>query len=92
MKTYLISYDLRVPETSEDYRRLIAYIKTYDYYAKPLLSLWFIKTSKTVTTVRDEIKSATDSNDRILVIDVTGANWATDGVTKENTAWMKSNI
>lgn len=92
MKTYLISYDLRIPETSEDYKKLIAYIKTYGTYAKPLLSLWFIKTNKTVSVVRDEIKSETDFNDAILVIDVTNSNWGTSGVTKPNTDWMKAHI
>lgn len=92
MKTYLISYDLRVPETSEDYKKLIAYIKTYGTYAKPLLSLWFIKTNKTISVVRDEIELETDSNDRTLVIDVTNANWGTSGVSQENTDWMKAHI
>ncbi len=90
MKTYLISYDLRIPETSQDYINLINYIKTYAGYSKPLLSLWLIKTNKTVSAVRDEIKGETDFNDGILVLDVTNANWATQGIAKTHTDWMKN--
>jgi hypothetical protein len=92
MKTYLISYDLGVPETSDDYKKLIDYIKSYGTWAKPLYSVWFIKTDKSVSLVRDEIKNETDSNDKTLVIDVSEANWATSGVKKEVTGWMKEHL
>ena len=92
MKTYLISYDLRIPETSEDYSRLIDFIKSYNYWAKPLKSVWFIKTNKTVNEVRDEIKNVTDQNDGFFVIEVTGSDWATFGINNEVTNWLKSNL
>jgi len=92
MKTLLISYDLRVPETSEDYKKLIKYIKSFGTWAKPLYSVWLVKTDKTCATVRDEIEKETDSNDRTLVIEVTGADWATTNVDKEVTDWMKKNL
>jgi hypothetical protein len=92
MNTYLISYDLRVPETSEDYKKLIAYIKSFPSWAKPLYSVWLIKTDKTASQIRDEIGFATDANDRTLVIDVTGRAWATKGVSEEIIKWMKDNL
>jgi hypothetical protein len=92
MKTYLISYDLGVPETSEDYKKLIAYIKSYGAWAKPLYSEWFVKTDKTAGQVRDEIEKQTDSNDKVLVLDVTGANWASNRIDKEVTDWMTKNV
>lgn len=88
----LISYDLRVPETSDDYKRLITYIKSFSLWAKPLYSVWFVKTSKTCSQVRDEIKRETDANDRALVIEVTDADWATSNVDTEVTDWMKKNL
>jgi 23S rRNA pseudoU1915 N3-methylase RlmH len=91
MRTFLISYDLRVPETSEDYKKLIAYIKTFSW-AKLLYSVWLIQTEKTVAQIRDELKQETDANDRAIVIDVTGCNWATSNVAKEVTDWMKANM
>jgi hypothetical protein len=92
MKTHLISYDLGVPETSEDYKKLIKYIKSYGTWAKPLYSVWFVKSDKTCSQIRDEIKEATDANDKILVIEVTEADWATSRVDKEVTDWMQKNL
>lgn len=92
MRTFLISYDLRVPETSEDYKRLIDHIKSYEHWATPLKSVWFIKTSKTVSQVRDDLNTETDANDGILVIDVTGSNWGTVGISNKVSDWMKINL
>ncbi len=92
MKTLLISYDLRIPETSEDYQRLIEFIKSYPSWAKPLKSLWIIMTPKAVTEVRDELNSMIDANDGILVVDITQANWGTVGISKSVTDWMKEHM
>lgn len=92
MNTFLISYDLRFPEAYSDYKILIEYIKTYSYWAKPLQSVWFIKTTKNVAQVRDEIKLKVDHNDKVLVIDVTGKTWASYNLSKEVADWMKNNI
>jgi len=92
MNTYLISYDLRVPETSEDYKKLIDHIKSYPSWAKPLYSVWLIKTDKTTAQVRDEIKNKTDANDRTLVLDVTGKSWASVGLPQEVVNWMKEKL
>lgn len=91
MNTLLISYDLGVPETSDDYKTVIDYIKSHNW-AKPLQSLWLIKTNKESATVRDELESITDTNDRILVVDITGDGWATARVPAEVTEWMKNNV
>ena len=92
MNTYLISYDLGLPETYNDYKTLTQYIKSYSTWAKPLQSVWFIKTDKTISQVRDEIKTKVDSNDKVLVIDVTSKGWGTYNVSKEVTDWMKNNL
>lgn len=91
MKTYLISYDL-LNKGIYDYEILIDHIKTYSYWAKPLESVWFIKTEKSVSSVRDELKSYAAEKDKILVIDVTGANWGTSFLSKKVTDWMKENL
>lgn len=89
MKTFLISYDLGEPESIEDYKRLFAYFKSYGSYAKPLYSLWFIRTNKSVSEVRDEIITKTDWNDRFIVLDVSENDWATKGLSKKITDWMQ---
>ena len=91
-KTYLISYDLSIPEASEDYRRLIKRIQSYPDYATPLKSVWLIKSSETVLQVRDALKLILDENDRLLVIDVTAADWACKSIKTDVTSWMKINI
>ncbi|MEK7464084.1 MAG: hypothetical protein AAB610_03125 [Patescibacteria group bacterium] len=92
MSTHLISYDLRVPETSEDYKKLINAIKALGGWATPLKSVWFVTTTKSASDVCDYIKAQTDLNDGILVVNITDDDWATVGVTKEVTDWMKVNI
>lgn len=92
MKTHLISYDLGSPETSEDYKKLIKHIKEYSKWAHPLYSVWFIKTERSCAAVRDEAKKFVDKNDKLLVVEVTGADWATSNIDKEVTEWMKKNL
>ena len=92
MKTFLISYDLIGLETRDDYVRLINYIKAFTYWAKPLKSVWLIKTDKGVAEVRNELKQYADSDDKILVIDVTNANWGSFNISTQVTEWMKNNL
>ena len=92
MYTILLSYDLRIPETSSDYLRLIEYIKSHGNWAKPLKSLWLFKTQKRPSVVRDEVVRIVDSNDGILVLDVTGDDWATFGIPKDVNDWMRQNM
>ncbi len=93
MRTYLVSYDLGVPEGSEDYKRVIDYIKSFTFWAKPLQSVWFVVSStKTAGGIRDDLKGLTDPNDKILVIDVSADLWAVARLEPKVTEWMKSNI
>lgn len=89
MNTFLISYDLGVPETISDYRILTEYIRSHESWARPLQSVWFIKTTKSVIRVRDEIKLRIDNNDGVLVIDVTHKPWAVYGISQKVIDWMQ---
>jgi hypothetical protein len=89
MNTYLISYDLI---RGRDYERLIQAIKDYPNWAKPLESLWLIKTSETVAQVRDRLINHVDADDKIFVIDVTGRAWGTYNVNNEVIDWIKNNL
>ena len=90
MKTFLISYDLGVPETSDDYRRLINEIKSYPGWAKPLQSVWFIKTVKGVGEVRTHLQKFIDTNDRLLVMDVTASGWSSYNLQQDVVDWLKN--
>ncbi len=76
MNTHLISYDLIRP--GKDYTHLIAHLKRYSTWARPLESVWLIKSSLTAEQVRNAVRAHMDANDKILVIDVTkrAAAWA----------------
>ena len=92
MFTYLISYDLSKPENSDDYKALIAYIKSFGLWAKPQKSLWIIKSPSTIDVVRTTIRQNMDSNDKLLVLDITGDNWATYNQSKTITDWLQKNV
>lgn len=92
MKTFLISYDLGVPETHSDYVALSSHLKSlYASWARPVKSVWIIKSEKDAEQIRDEIKTALDTNDKLIVVEMSG-NWGTYNVSKEVTDWMKDNV
>lgn len=91
MKTYLISYDLVGFATQSDYRSLFEYLKGHSNWAKPLQSVWLIRTEKTAAQIRDEMLRLVDSNDKILVIEVKG-HWASFNISKSVTTWMKEKL
>jgi len=92
MKIYLISYDLTIPESSLDYERLIKTIQdSFEYWAKPLKSLWLIKTAQPRDEVMRVLRTVTDPNDKILVIEVT-SDWIAFNINSEVIEWMRGNI
>jgi hypothetical protein len=92
MKTFLISYDLGVPETHNDYVALSNYLKSlYILWARPVKSVWIVKSEKNAGQIRDEIKLVLDSNDKLIVVELLG-NWGTSNISKEVTDWMKNNM
>lgn len=91
-RTFLIAYDLNKGETSAEYQRLIKEIKSYGTWAKPLESTFFVSTESTAKDVRNYLKQFIDSNDELLILDVTEDDWATQGIDAKVTEWMKNNL
>lgn len=88
MDSYIISYDLIAP--NKDYGPLIKAIKEYGTYAKILESLWIVKSNDSSTTIRDNLKSYIDNDDRLFVAKLTGdAAWK--NVLCSN-AWLRENL
>lgn len=86
----LVSYDLLAP--GKDYEALYKYFKqSPGGWAKPLESLWIIKVSKNHETVRDELRRLIDSNDKLIVIDITGDAMAWYGLSTEVSQWLRDN-
>lgn len=92
MSIFMISYDLWWPENSSDYIKVSDYIKSLWAWAKPLKSLYFVVSWKTISSIRDELANITDNNDKVVVLDVSWDNWATYNISNEITDWMNNNI
>lgn len=88
MNTILISYDLRAP--GKDYAKLWQHLRSYGNFAKPLESLWLIRTVYSVTQVRDSVAGFIDNNDQIFVVDVTKRPCAWRGFAAEIVSWIGS--
>lgn len=90
MNTYLVSYDLIKP--GKDYSHLIAYLKSYSGWAKPLESVWLLKTSLDHTGLRDAIRQHIDSNDKLLVVRVTNETAAWFNLPEKVSDWIKTSL
>lgn len=90
MSSYLISYDLMTP--GKDYNKLFSAIKELSStWCRCLYSTWVIKTSYTAVQVRDCLRQYIDSNDKLLVVTLTGdAAWF--GIIKECSNWLKNEL
>lgn len=90
MNTILVSYDLIAP--GRDYKTLHEHLKSYRTWAKPLESLWLIKTSFSASEIRDKVTLYLDSNDRLFVINVTGQESAWRNLPDKVSRWIKDNL
>lgn len=90
MNTYLISYDLIRP--GKDYSALHAHLKTYGNWAKPLESVWLVRSSMTAEQVRNAAKAHLDVNDKIFVVDVTARAAAWFNLPEDVSKWIQSSL
>ncbi|WP_228449955.1 hypothetical protein [Streptomyces alkaliterrae] len=82
----MVGYDLNRP--GQDYSRLIEAIEAYGTWWHSLDSTWIIKTPKSVTQVRDELRRHIDSSDELFVAELTGhAAWS--GFDQTSSEWLK---
>lgn len=70
-RPFLISYDLDKP--GQNYERLINRLKQFGAFSV-LRSQWALKTTWTPVQLRDDLKTYMDTNDRLLVTEV--SDWA----------------
>jgi len=87
--TIQINYDLRKP--GRDYQPVYDYIKSFPDWARPLASLWLVRTTKAASAVRDELNRLVDTNDEVAVFNVTDVAWATN-FSDASTEWMYQNM
>ena len=88
MNTILISYDLRTP--GKDYVNLWEHLRSYGSWAKPLESVWLVRTAYNAEQVRDSALYHVDQNDKIFVVDVTSRDSAWKNLATEVVEWIGS--
>lgn len=86
MATLMIGYDLN--KQGKDYASLIEAIKGLGAWWHYLDSTWLVICDKTPVEVRDTLATHIDSNDEILVIDVTGRARAWRGFNELGSKWL----
>ena len=90
MKTLLIGYDLN--KSGQNYDELIEQLKSYSKWWHYLDSTWLIKTDDDHKKVRTDLRALIDSNDELLVIDVSGDAAAWAGFSDRAGTWLKENL
>lgn len=86
MAKYLVIYDLiGTDETSEDYERLIGEIEKYPRFLKIQYSAWVVEIQWGAKQIFDDLASAMDETDRLLVVQLDGDGWWGRGKSKQET-------
>ena len=86
MNSYCISYDLCSPH--RDYSSLYDAIRDYGTYAKITESFWIVRSSGTSTTIRDNLSTHIDSNDKLFIAKLSGES-AWSNLNEGTTKWLK---
>lgn len=90
MRTLLIGYDLN--KAGQNYDDLISSIKSLGSWWHYLDSTWLVRTEERYDAVRDKLKKHLDTNDELLVIDVTSDAAAWTGFSASAGQWIKDNL
>lgn len=90
MNTLLVSYDLITP--GRNYEPLRKFLESHSSWAKPVQSLYMVKSSKSAESLRNDLTPFLDTNDKIIVIDVTSDAAAWKGLSEKVSDWIKKNL
>lgn len=90
MTMYLVSYDLIGP--NRDYTKVIEHLKTYEFRATPLESVWILNSEKTAKQIREDLQKHTDENDKIFVVALQPRIWSTANISKPTLDWMHKHL
>lgn len=85
----IISYDLC--KSGKNYNDLYEKIHSYGVWAQITESTYFISTPSSCSTVRDDLMSVLDSDDKLFVAELTGvAAWC--GIPNNVSEYLKENL
>ena len=82
---------LNLGSSEDTYPNLMEYLKSFNYWARPMPNVWFIDTFYYSSTIRDGVKNMINPSDKAIVIEV-AKNWASFNIANTITDWMKKNI
>lgn len=86
-KVYSITYDL-VKE--RDYHRLFEEIKQVAIdYTRATKSQWFISSNLDSEEICHKLGNVVDKDDKLLVLEIEPSNWASYGIDRQVTSWLK---
>ncbi len=88
MSIYIISYDLNKPD--QNYTRLHQEIKRLGDWWHYLDSTWLVDSSLNSSQIWNQLKSAIDKNDSLLIVKIT--NDYTGWLPKKAWEWINSHI
>jgi hypothetical protein len=89
MASVLITYDLITP--GKKYTELHDAIKALGSWWHCVDSTWIVKSDFSLVQIRDELKKHVDSNDKLLVLGLSGAGaWV--GLDKNCSDWLTNNL
>ena len=86
-----LEYAYFLEHIAEEHITSISDIKSHIFWAKPMASVWLIKTNRTRKEIMRLLRSAADANDKFLVIEVTN-DWIAINIPDSVITWMKSKI
>ncbi|KIP93520.1 hypothetical protein [Pseudomonas fluorescens] len=89
MASVLITYDLITP--GKNYAELHEAIKALGSWWHCVESTWIVKSNLTLVQIRDALNTHVDSNDKLLVLGLSGAAaWV--GLDKNCSDWLTNNL
>ena len=89
MATYIVTYDLH--KTGQNYSCLTEKLEEYGTHWHAQGSVWIIVSSQSAKSIRDNLSSCLDSNDKIIVAKLSGeAAWK--GYSKNINDWLQNNL
>jgi len=86
MAVYLVTWDLNraKPNYAAARQKLIDHMSKYEHIKDPGLdSVWFVSSTKTASSLNDDIRTNMDDNDRIVV---------TKLVLDQHNGWLKKDV
>lgn len=87
MANFVVTYDL---VNRRDYQKIYDAMAEHDAVSL-LESVWLISVNNTAAEVRDWLKSLTDNDDKLAVVQIRGG-WATYKVDTKANNWLKEHL